>query len=180
MAKNEHGDGKDDWTINNDEQAVHETKLLVPSFIRLFVINRIIFNGNSKTTIDDLIGECMKDDEASDEFNARKILSSLKKLGIKKYMSQSYSDTFNSVTIEMIFNSIILNKYEKEYNKLTTYNDNNNNGKYKQLVFNTNDLMSNIFQYLEYRLSRLEQDLSNCSLVNSHWGIQYTLLNCKN
>ena len=38
----------------------------------------------------------------------------------------------------------------------------------KSAVFNTDDLMSNIFQYLTYGY-HFDQDLYYCSLVNSHW-----------
>ena len=67
---------------------------------------------------------------------------------------------------EMIFNKIILEKFGKEYNKLITYQS---NMKYQRLLFNSNDLMSYIFEYFELYHGKVYDDSYLCSLVNSHW-----------
>ena len=145
-------------------------RLAVPSFVRVFVINRIIFGTFGKLiNIENLVNQQMKNEKASTKSHALTILSLLKQCGIKQYMKQFYFDTRDSIIIEMIFNKIILNKYGKEYNLLITYNncnDNNNhsNGKYKNILFNSNDLMSHIFEYLEW-VRNFNQDLFHCRYI---------------
>ena len=77
-------------------------------------------------------------------------------------MSKYYNEKQDSAIIEMIFNQIILKKFEKNYYKLikyknncenSNYNNNSSSGNdfyYQNLVFNTSDLMTHIFQNLEY------------------------------
>ena len=94
------------------------------------------------------------------------ILLQLKHNGIKNYMKQQYNEKRDSVAIEMIFNKIILNKFEKEYNTLVTFKNSDRNDEscyYQTLVFNSNDLMSNIFQYIQFR------HMTHCCVVCSHW-----------
>ena len=77
----------------------------------------------------------------------------------------------------MIFNQIILKRFEKEYNQIITYTNNNKqNGNhccsnyYQNLVFESNDLMCLILQYLHICDNyRFAADLLSCSLVSSIW-----------
>ena len=80
-------------------------------------------------------------------------------------MKNWYSERKQANVIEKIFNKIILTKFDKEYNELITF-DTNNIG--QRLVFNSNDLMSKIYQYLEWGW-KFNGDLFQCSLVSSHW-----------
>ena len=43
-----------------------------------------------------------------------------------------------------------------------------NDNYYQNLLFNSSDLMSQIFQYLEWGMG-FDKDLYSCSLVSSHW-----------
>ena len=103
-------------------------------------------------------------------------------------MKKWYSEDEQAKIINLIFDQIVLIKYIKQYRSVTIYNPNynyNDNHNYKEnietyckdiddinyyqkLVFNTNDLMSCIFQFVEYD-SFSNCDLANCSLVSSHW-----------
>ena len=193
---------KDDWAY--DERKISNSyNLQVPSFIRLFVIRRIIChyikdlntkNRNVKNwsfiphkqwltpfkhereilycnpvIIDDLIDTFNYDRKL--RMQSKWILINLINFGIREYMDKWYNENKRFSIIEIIFNKLILNKFANEYNTLTTYNvsnDNNNNNIYKRQLFNSNDLMCKIFQYLEYQRT-FDGDLFNCSLVNSCW-----------
>ena len=81
-----------------------------------------------------------------------------------------YNEKEEAYIIEDIFNKIILQKFEKEYDGMNKYEINNeiiNNNVYQKLV-NSGDLMTQIFQYLDWG-KELDGDLFSCSLVNSHW-----------
>ena len=81
--------------------------------------------------------------------------------------------------IDIIFHEIILQKLDQEYHQLISYpksRDGSNN--FTVLVFNTSDLMTNIFQCLHFYIYRPHNaagewrgwsELTNCSLVCSHW-----------
>ena len=150
----------------------------VPSFIRLFVINRVLTLVNERNDSGDSKIKTLKNmvlilqNEKFQE-SAMEILFRLQKDGIKEYMSQYYIEKEQSNIIELIFNKIILHKFEKQYQKIITYvskngDDNDINDHYQSVVFNMNDLMCLIFQFLQYE-STFKGDLYSCSLVNSHW-----------
>ena len=161
----------DDWTIRGEMSNIDTYNLPVPSFIRLFVIRRIIskyINYDTDNTIDILVNtfdynfeiKCMAFD----------ILTRLINDGIKMYMNKWYNEKKQSDIIEIIFHKIILKQFEKDYTQLMKYRDitANNDNHYQQLLFNSNDLMSHIFQYLIWGI-KFNKDLFQCSLVNSHW-----------
>ena len=128
----------------------------------------------------------------TDQVAAFTVLSELSKNGIKKYMISSSNDndidSDNVDIIEQIFNKLILTKFDAQYTYITTYttkriafdtdncnynaaNNKNTNSNLSydddyintSIVINTNDLMSLIFQFLQFEY------LKNCSLVCSHW-----------
>ena len=148
-------------------------KLIVPSFIRLFVIRRILDNfideKDEKEDVERKINamvEPLTDDKVHQvSYN---VLHRLWNNGLKIYMNTWYKEQEQAVIIEMIFNDIILVQFAEEYQEITTYNNDNDGDlscNYNQcLVFNTNDLMYSIFQYLNFW-----GELYNCTFVNSHW-----------
>lgn len=181
----------------NIDQAVNELNLTcncsvrVSMFIRLFMIRRIIYryiccnynvsnahdgsipihsSKNQKLcptfvlqVIEDLVH--VFDDNVTIKAFASVILTHLINYGIKVYMDRFYNEKQQSSMIELIFNKIILKKFTKKYTDLITYNDPDNN--YQKLVFNSDDLMCEIFKYLEYAV-----ELFLCNFVNSYWLYQ--------
>ena len=144
---------RDDWVRIDHASKAESSRLLVPSFIRLFVINRIIChctdnNYQTEAQLRELINQSLIDD--NDKAVARNVLFRLKEDGILKYMEEHYHEKQESVVIEIIFNKIILSKFETEYNKLMTFDSINY---FENLVFNSSDIMSKILQCLEYSLS---------------------------
>ena len=145
----------------------------VPRFIRLFIIRRIISNyinstniNNAAQSTDVLLPQLvsMLKDEKTKKI-AHKILSRLLNDGIKIYMSKYYNEKLDANVIEIIFKNIILVKFVKKYQEITTYSS---KYKYQSLVFNTDDLMRLIFQYLTF-YKGFQGELHECSLVNSYW-----------
>ena len=161
----------DDWKFCPDAKS--QTKLTTPSFIRLFVIRRIIIgfvvnDYNHKAGWQNAIENLVKSvedfkDNTKQEQKATKILSRLVKYGLSKYMTEYYDENTRGNMIEIIFEKIILTNYEKEYENVTTYNYVNRNTTTQAQLFHANDLMSLIFQWLSFN------DLINCSLVSSHF-----------
>ena len=107
---------------------------------------------------------------------AKNILNLLLKYGIKEYMSKyfNFKCTNKEInTIEIIFHKIIIKKFAKDYNFITTYKTQEEkqqeNCKFKDKVFNTNDLMCSIFGFFELDENYVNDDLFNFSLVCSHW-----------
>ena len=171
---------QDDWKI--DVQP--EEKVPIPSFIRLFVIYRIlepyIFdNTTTKVTSHDAIRSLLVTvfNNKEEQEAALTILSQLIRNGIKKYMSNFFDIDIHPIIIEKIHNQLILTTFSQEYANITKYttsknncninynNTNDNDTISQSLVFNSNDLMSCIFQFLANK----DNDLIHCSLVNSHW-----------
>ena len=169
-------------TINADE------KLPMPSFIRLFVIKRtinryILSNGGKSDELIKQLSTMLNNSDNKSQENSKEryrklsytIMLRLVQLGIKTYMESFYDEKEQGIIIEKIFNQIILAKLAKEYQKTTTYitSINDNDDYYQCLVFNTDDLMSCIFQFLsDFDKYIMTYDLVNCSLVNSHWLYQ--------
>ena len=164
-------DHDQDWKID----VVPGHKVNVPSFIRLFIIRRILINHSAQNQIEHLVTEIADTNERD---IAQTILTRLLKDGIKTYMSQWFDEQEQIKVIETIFNQIIVSKFSKEYENTITFptsdsiNNNNNIDNtstiYQSKVFNMNDIMCLIFQFI-YVDDNLKGDLFNCSLVNSHW-----------
>ena len=175
----ENEDSKDDWVIDdNDNVNENDINIIVPSFIRLFAIRRMIDkyiknNKDKKKEKKEIIKElanAFKDDKKN-ELLVIEILTRLINDGIKKYMSKWYDEKKEANIIENIFNKIILEKFKQEYNEMIKYGVNNevkNENFYQNLLFNSSDLMTQIFQYLEWGKA-FDEDLYECNLVNSHW-----------
>ena len=145
----------------------------VPRFIRLFLIRRIIIDYISKTASprsnDDTMSQLVSTLKDKDtRTTADKILSRLVKDGIKVYMSKWYNEKQDAIVIETIFTDIILIKFGKKYQQLTTYVG-NDEFEAQTSVFNNDDLMRLIFQYLTFRKIGFVGELNDCSLVNSYW-----------
>ena len=166
----------DDWTIN----VTPFPSVAVPSFIRLFVINRILSslrNKNFKKTTQEWLND-MKNVNLHQKETARNILLNLLKHNIKDYMKYCFDDREQSNAIEIIFYEIILKKFKNEYDIMTNYpiSDLKNSDNftyesyYQDSVFGTKDLMNLILQYLEWDWTLCE--LLNCSLINSYWFFQ--------
>ena len=163
-----------DQDEKEDKATMNVIKLRVPSFIRIFVINRILFSDNNNSiNCQRLVNQCFTTNITSSTIrkDAITILQQLKNNGIKKYMSKYYNEKKYAITIEMIFNKIIAIKFGQEYQKVIDFN---NDYYYQSLVFNSNDLMTKIFQYFSNKrfgfvVEKADDDLNNCSLVNTHW-----------
>ena len=157
-------DRKDDWVA--DTPVMNPLKVQAPSFIRLFVIRRVIerylANSNSKGNIQQMTNIFRDNATPNSKCPVVEIVTRLITDGIKIYMNKWYNENDQLHTIEMIFNQIILKKFAKEYDESVTYN-----GKHS-LVFNSSDLMCYIFQYLTYS-TRWHGDLFWCSLICTHW-----------
>lgn len=143
-----------------------------PSFSRLFIISRIICNyidttsnddGNTIQQLIDSLTNTFTDKSVSSQ--AHNILLRLISFGLNNYMSQWYNETKDTNIIELMFNQIILTKFEQKYSTIIKYTSDD---KYKNLAFNSSDIMTNIFQFLQYD-KEFEGDLFECSLVNSYW-----------
>ena len=158
---------QDGWNVNV-AVSTNEYTFDVPSFIRLFVINRILTKHPQNTIMNQeklqTIVLALKDKQI--HATAYKILSQLTQYGIKTYMDKCYNEKEQATTIELIFENIILIKFDNEYQQVTSYHDKNQ--QYQCKVFNNNDLMRKIFRYLTFR-NGLIGDLYHCSLVNTCW-----------
>ena len=156
----------EDWKVN----ATPGEKVPVPTFIRLFVMKRIL--RNLCKINDDQVPDSLKaiNDKKQRE-NGILIVTRLLQDGTKKYMEKWFNEKEQVSTIELIFNQVTLTKYAKEYEKTITYgidDKDNEHEFYQRIVFNTTDLMCSIFQYIPCS-GDMKRGLLNCSLVNSHW-----------
>ena len=163
-----------EWKVN----VAVPPKIVAPSFIRLFVIRRILSNcivGIDKTDeeIDKEIKNVVKviNDDAIEQVLCI-ILHQLLNHDLKSYMKNYYNEQKQATTIEIVFNEVILNMFAKEYRRITRYvsTSNKKEDRYKCLVFNTCDLMYLIFQFLDFW--NINSKLHNCSLVTTHWLYQ--------
>ena len=180
--QDQHQESKDDWVINDNDNMnkSNDINIMVPSFIRLFVIRRIIdkyIKNNKKKKKKETKEETIK--ELANVFTYDKkieslvinIVTRLINNGIKKYMSKYYEERAQANIIEDIFDKMILEKFCQEYNEMINYGINKeikNNNYCQHLLFNSSDLMSQIFQCLEWGI-QFDEDLYSCSLVSSHW-----------
>ena len=158
----------DDWTI----KVQPPEKVIVPSFIRLFVMARIL--KHCAVSVDQIKHMVTVIHDVNEQQVGQDILIRSIKNGIKKYMEKWFNEKEQVKTIEVIFNRIILKQFHKEYQSIMIYKPNEIDIKsqYCQtMVFNTNDLMCLIFEYVRLD-DTFTGDLINCSLVNSHWLYQ--------
>ena len=162
---------KTDDVVPNVESNVQPRRTIkVASFVRLFVIKRIIVeyvksNSSVERQSSTIINELTNVIPTQIQSIAHDIVTKLIDNGIQQYMIEFYNENEHANIIEIIFNQIILSKFAKEYSKETNFVGDNN---YQNHVFNSSDLMCLIFQYLEYGI-KFDGDLSNCELVNSKW-----------
>ena len=174
-------------------------KFPVPTFIRLFITNRVLrkhIDDTRQKDVESVIRQLVTLLDTTNEQNtAFLILSNLIDNDIQKYIEIEPKYSKHAHLIEKIFNKIILSKFCQEYQYVITYKSaqietqnklNNNNcssnkhksdelvhddnyNDFESMVFNTNDLMSSVLQFLKYSNDYTKGDLFNCSLVCSHW-----------
>ena len=162
----------------HQKQVSKERKLgvpIVPNFVRLFIFRRLLKSQNNEsdsdtdtsneTYIQNLVNAGFSKNKSFDKLHAYNILLRLMTNSLEKYMATFHNSQKDSDVMEMIFNKIIITKFEKEYNMLVTYMDAYDKCCFKNVVFNTSDLMSQIFHYAQDDFN----DFINHSLVNSHW-----------
>ena len=163
-----------DWSMNVQPP----DKVVVPSFIRLFMFARILKQCN--VSVDQIKQMVTTIHDLKQQQVACDILTRLRNNGIKKYMAKWFNEKEQMKVIEVIFSRIILTQFEKEYHAIITYKAKNGTdtrsgaGKsqyYQTLVFNTHDLMCFIFQFMSIWQNFIG-DLINCGLVNSNWLYQ--------
>ena len=163
-------------SLDKGESLTDMNKLTVPSFIRLFIIHRILSKKLAKEKLTDdnidillikLLGDIKRDE--------KQIVTQLVRFGIKRYMEKNYNEKEQWQSIESFVDKVIFQKFCKEYEQEMTYGNNNNNNNdndsdnhndnavYQEMIFNMNDIMSQILQFLDFKY------LSTCSLVSSHW-----------
>ena len=178
-AEQEGAVGKDDWIVDNDYKNNVIVSIETPSFIRLFVIRRIIdeyikndrLMMQNETSAMYELANVFEDNQCLVAY----ILIRLQKYGVKNYMKNYYVESEQANIIEDIFNKIILVKFNQEYYQLieNAYEKNIvgsdiDRNFYQNRVFSSADLTCEIFQFLEYGF-KFDQDLFQCSLVNSCW-----------
>lgn len=99
--------------------------------------------------IEHLININVFNDDTKTRSIAFSILKRLIDDGIKVYMNKWYDEQTQANIIELIFNKVILIEFGHAYNRLLHCTiggyDYNYNHNHQILVFNSNDLMSNIF-----------------------------------
>ena len=125
---------KDDWRVNDIDNAnENNASIETPSFIRLFVIRRIIdkytkTNKDKKKEKEEIIKEManvfFRDDKKYQSLVVN-IVTRLINDGIKKYMSKYYNEKTEANIIEDIFNKIILKKFKAEYYQMIKFGTNN-------------------------------------------------------
>ena len=141
-----------------------------PSFIRLFVLRRIL--GECIDNInDDTMSKLI---ESTDCYKMikRKMETKMKQLfdkGICKYMKRYYDcdkDSQEAEIVELIYDKIIFPKFGQEYENITGYkrlnNNNDDDDNFQSQVFNVNDIMCLILSFLDIH------SLISTSKVSSH------------
>ena len=154
----------DDWAPDSEQPLI----LKMPSFVRLFVMRRILETYSG--TIDALL-DTSKIDKSMHE-TANDILFLLRDFGISKYMKHHYKEKEQAEVIEIIFNQIILKQFAKEYQNVTTFHaqSSDNGADYENILFNATDIVCMVFQFLvDSDGKKSVNELSNCSLVCSQW-----------
>lgn len=155
----------DDWSI--DTISSDTIKLPVPSFIRLFMIHRILCkklaNKNDDAYQSLLSALTTVLDDSDEKKIGEDIVTRLIQSGIKSYMEKYYNEKEQSQLIESIMTKVIFKQFSNEYEKEIYYINENEDKPYQEIVFNTNDIMSKTFQFVAF------DHLRKCSLVSSHW-----------
>ena len=162
----------------NDTVGSSVNNVKVASFIRLFATQRIICDHMNHVKIENknlsqsqvMTKLIAVFDNEEIKRTVNNILTRLLNDGIKTYMNKWYNEKQQANIIEMIFNQVILKSFAAQYNELIKCKNRNKNINisHQIQVFNSNDLMSQIFQYLDYGF-RFNGDIFNCSLVNTCW-----------
>ena len=134
-------------------------KMLVPSFIRLFIMYRTFYQSKS-LDVDSLATVFPNGKEKQ---AAKLIVTRLMKFGLLTFMKKHYNENEQGQLIELIMKQIVFKQFSNEYKQHIDYKALNKNSKYQELAFNTQDVMCNIFQFLTFC------ELLNCSLVDTHW-----------
>ena len=137
------------------------------SFVELVLIHRILFCRNDSSHSSNQIDILSQLSNEIDKAQCEQILTNLEKYKINKYMSNFYHDS-QCGTIELIFRDIILKHYTNEYQNEILMSPKNSinismNNEFECQLFNQDDLVPQIFQYLDLT------SLNNCSLVNLIW-----------
>ena len=140
---------------NTGDVIVDLTKTSYNTFVELLLINRILINPN-KSGINN--ADFSQLPPVTDK--EKGILSSLKTYGIYKYLEQHYRDSHCSI-IDTLFKNTIMRQYSNEYRDETTIEF--ENSYYFGQLWNQNDLIPQIFQYLSI------EELNNCSIVSFVW-----------
>lgn len=155
-----------------------KTRLNTPTFIQLFIIARILTQQNINTGDDNIKQLLLKLADVKQRLIAKDILTKIMKDGIKKYMHYHSHENEQIETIDLIYHHMLLiPQFAQEYQNVTRYVQRKNHQKYptsarcQTSVFNTDDLMCFIFQFMEIKQD-FTGDLINCSLVCSHWLYQ--------
>ena len=144
--QNDHDAFDFDWKMDVEPLGLYKPE--APNFTRLFILHRILKNFAKKN---EKLLSLFKNCKLNNNHNVKvdKIVSSLIKYGIKSYMKDHYNENDDSQTIDLIFDDIISKYFDKEYHQITKYVDKSNLSlEYCEKVFNTNDLMCLIFQFV--------------------------------
>ena len=169
-------DLKDDWKLDVEPKPL--PKVVIPTFIRLFVMKRVLLKCITDSTkkerckklrelLSDAYGHINYDEQKKRIQTAYGILNELVNGSFIRYLNHTFTIE-NINIIEDIFNQVILTQCRVEFDEITTYgssnNENNNNNMNKNRLFNTSDLMNSIFHFLGSF-----DEFDKCSLVCSHW-----------
>lgn len=150
-------------TDNGEQQQSVAT--LYPSFLRLFVLNRIIKSKHYQLYGKEIVDQAMKALKKTKNVpkSSLKMINNLNKHGINEYLQKYYHNN-QCHMIEFIFENIFLTKFSDDYNKIITFKTKNNNDKetYQNIVFNFPDVMYYLLSFLEFL------DLNVLSKVNSN------------
>ena len=160
-----------DWSVDVDPLH-NETRLKMPSFIRLFMIKRLVNDTKKNNQIKQLFRNTNKDKKIVETVET--FLDQLLQHSLPTIMKNDFNETIHAALIESIFIDIIIKQFRQEYEDLITYKAKNDNSdsesRPEALLFNTKDLMCCVFQFLtDWDDFEFIGDLMNCSLVNSQW-----------
>ena len=151
----------DHWSSSVNPMSHYSYDLIVASFVRLFVISRIIFKCINDSNEKQLSNESMIKqlvniyDTLKIHPNTTVILTRLINNGIKIYMNKWHNKRQQCYVIEEILNKILLKQCEKEYYQLIMLITYQTDNIYPDLVFNS----SAIFEYFD-------KDLLSCSVFH--------------
>ena len=140
-----------------------DTKSMVPNFVRLFVLNRILVF--KPGIVENMLTQVNKTiTNKKHQMIICSIINFLYKNGIKSFMNEYYNEIEQSLIIDIIFDKIILKLFDFAFQKKIIYYS-SNESKHISNVFNTTDLICLIFQFVYQTFN----DCQNTSLVCSYW-----------